>query len=413
MGIQGVGFLLNIIVRKFPQPPNAMRKINLAICFALLCFAVDTYAQSTEIPIFQSGTEGYKSFRIPAIVRLKDGILLAFCEGRINNAADYGNVDVVMKRSTDDGKSWSPLSVIADNGSFQIGGPAPVVDMSDPVYPNGRVFLFMNTGNASEKEIKEGKGIKQCIYKTSVDDGLTWSRPVKITAQVHRPNKPDVDTAYHFKEDWRYYANTPGHAMQFTEGPYKGRIFVPANHTAGSPGKDGNEYFAHGYYTDDHGKTFQLGNSLRLPGRNESMAAELAGGKLMMNSRNQKGDVRERIVSVSSDGGASWDTTYFDPNLPDPVCEASLLNIGRYKGKNVLAFCNPADTKERNNLLLRISYDEGHSWAKSFLVDKKEDAPHDAYTAYSDLVKLNRNEVGVMYEKNNYRSIVFKVINWK
>jgi sialidase-1 len=379
----------------------------------MLCHAITSFAQSNEVPVFQSGTEGYKSFRIPAIIRLKTGTLLAFCEGRVNNAADYGNVDLVMKRSEDGGRSWLPLQVVADNGAYQVGGPAPVVDMSDPLYPHGKIYLFFNTGNAGEKEIKEGKGIKNCIYKTSVDDGHTWSRPVKITGQVHRPNKPDVDSGYCFAEDWRYYANTPGHAMQFEAGPYKGRIFVSANHSAGEPRQDRSEYFAHGYYTDDHGRTFKLGNSLRLPGSNESMATELSGGRLMMNSRNEKGDIRTRIVSISSDGGATWDTTYFDHQLPDPVCQGSILTIGKRQGKNILAFCNAADSQERNHLTLRISYDDGYSWTRNFEIAQKEGPGSNGYAAYSDLVKLNKHDIGVMYEKDNYSSIVFKVVNWK
>lgn len=388
-----------------------MSKKWFAASIALLCTAANAFTQPTETSIFKSGTEGYKTFRIPAIISLKNGDLLAFCEGRVNNAADYGNVDLVMKRSSDKGKTWSALQVVADNGVLQAGGPAPVVDMYDPVYPEGKVYIFFNTGNASEKDIKEGKGVKNCIYKTSVDNGHTWSRPVKITEQVHKPNKPDTDPRYNFTEDWRYYANTPGHAMQFEEGPYKGRLFIPANHSAGPPAKDRSEYFAHGYYSDDHGRTFKLGNSLRLPGSNESTAAELSDGRLMMNSRNEKGDIRARIVSLSSDGGTSWDTTYFDKNLPDPVCQGSLLTVGKYHGRNILAFCNPADTKERNNLTLRISYDEGKTWEKNLLIAAGQGKGD--HTAYPDLVKMSKSEIGVMYEKNNYSDIVFRVVHWK
>ncbi|HRD43640.1 MAG TPA: sialidase family protein, partial [Ferruginibacter sp.] len=78
-------------------------------------------------------------------------------------------------------------------------------------------------------------------------------------------------------------------------------------------------------------KTFHLGESLNMPGSNESMATELSGGRLMMNSRNQKGDIRARIIGISSNGGITWDTTYFDLNLPDPVCQASILTLGKRK----------------------------------------------------------------------------------
>src|SRR6185437_7400200 len=98
-------------------------------------------------------------------------------------------------------------------------------------------------------------------------------------------------------------------------------------------------------------------------------AAELSNNKLMMNSRNQRGDIRARIVSISSDGGATWDTTYFDKTLIDPVNEGSILTVGSKDGKNIVAFCNAADTKNRNNLTLRVSYDDGKTWKRTHKID--------------------------------------------
>jgi sialidase-1 len=371
------------------------------------------YAQQKFIPVFESGKEGYKSFRIPAIIGLKNGDLLAFCEGRVNGAGDFGDIDLVMKRSTDGGSTWSPLQIVAEFGNHQLSNPGPVLDLTDPQYPNGRIFLFYNTGNVGEGDIIKGKGIKRCMYITSADNGITWSEAVDITLQVHRLNKPDIDPQFNFREDWRYYANTPGHAMQFQKGNFRGRIFVAANHSAGEPQKTGGHYLAHGYFTDDHGKTFQVGESLNLPGSNESTAAELSEGRLMMNSRNQRGDIRARIVSVSSDGGASWDSTWFDLNLPDPVCQGSILTIGQRRGNNILAFCNAADTKERNNLTLRISYDDGMTWKKSIPIYSGTEGKTKSAAAYSDLIKLGKNQVGVLFEQDDYTKVVFTKVGWR
>lgn len=140
------------------------------------------------------------------------------------------------------------------------------------------------------------------------------------------------------------------------------------------------------------------------------MAAELSNGKLMMNSRNQRGDIKARIISVSSTGGATWDTSYFDTNLIDPVCQGSILNIGKKKGKYILAFCNAADSQKRNNLTLRISYDEGKTWNKSIVVDRSSDESKRDFTAYSDLVKVGRKKIAVLYERDSYKAIVFKVM---
>ncbi len=379
--------------------------------FAFIVIVLNANTQSKVVPVFISATEGHKSYRIPAIVSLPNGHILAFAEGRVNNAGDFGDINIVLKRSNDKGKTWSALQTIVDAESLQAGNPAPVVDETDPLYPKGRLFLFYNTGNNHEVEVRKGKGLREVWYKTSTDGGTTWSEAVNITTQVHRPKQPSVNAAYNFQEDWRSYANTPGHAMQYQTGKYKGRIFVAANHSAGEPKNKFEDYDAHGFYTDDHGKTFQLGAGLHLAGSNESIAAELSNGKLMFNSRNQKGDIRARIVAISSNGGQTWDTTYFDKNLPDPVCQASILNIGKKKGKNILAFCNAADEKRRDNLTLRISFDEGKNWIKSFVLDKDETVKDNS--AYSDIMKISRKKIGVLYEKNNYSQIVFTIVKWR
>jgi sialidase-1 len=277
------------------------------------------------------------------------------------------------------------------------------------MYPKGRVFLFYNTGNNHEGEVRKGKGLREVWYKTSTDGGVTWSEAVNITTQVHRPKQPATNAAYNFNEDWRSYANTPGHAMQFSTGVYKGRIFVAANHSAGEPLKQAEDYKAHGFYTDDHGKTFQLSETVDRVGGNEAMATQISGNRLMMNIRNQKGDVRARLIAISKDGGAKWDSIYFDNNLPDPVCQGSILTVGKKKGKQIVAFCNAADTKSRDNLTLRISYDDGFTWKKSILIDstgKRDNA------AYSDLVCISKKEIGILYEKDNYAKIIFTIVKW-
>lgn len=383
-----------------------MKKFLAALM--LMAFWLISFSQE-RVPVFTSGNDGHKSYRIPAIIRLPGGDILAFCEGRVDNAADFGDINIVMKRSRDDGKTWDAMEVIVDADSLQAGNPAPVVDISDPAFPRGRIFLFYNTGNNHEGEVRKGNGLREVWYKTSDDNGLTWRKAVNITEQVHRPNQSQFNPEYNFPEDWRSFANTPGHAIQFSEGRYKGRIFVAANHSAGDPQEQFKDYRAFGFYTDDHGKTFHISEDVNLPGSNESTSVELSNGRLMMNSRNQRGDIRARIVSVSSDGGATWDTTYFDRSLPDPVNQGSILGLG---GKKI-AFSNAADLKRRDNLTLRISNDEGRTWKKSIVVDKSPDGKAMSFTAYSDLVKLPGKRIGVLYERDGYKQIVFSVVSWK
>src|SRR5690606_29341890 len=225
---------------------------------------------------------------------------------------------------------------VVDYDTLQAGNPAPVVDLLDPEFPGGRIFLFYNTGNNHEGEVRKGLGLREVWFITSTDGGKTWSEAVNITSQVHRPDQPHANPAYHFIEDWRSYANTPGHGMQFDQGTFKGRIFIAANHSSGAPQKALKDYKAHGYYTDDHGKTFQLSEVVPFAGSNESMAALIPGDTLLMNSRNQQGNVPSRIISLSSDGGATWDTTYYDRQLPDPVNQGSLLAFNDQDGSRLL-----------------------------------------------------------------------------
>ena len=383
---------------------NSLKFRRVFVLFVLLFSFGKLFAQQSKaVPVFVSGKEGYKSFRIPAIVKAKNGDLLAFCEGRVNSAGDFGNIKIVLKRSVDNGKTWSALQIVASNDSLQAGNPAPVVDLTDPRFPQGRIFLFYNTGDGHEMELRKGKGHRDVFYKTSTDNGKTWSEATDITLQVNRIYQPQINPLWNFKEDWRTYANTPGHALQFHEGKYKGRIYVAANHSSGDPKPELRDYQAHGYYTDDHGATFHLSETVPFEGSNESTAAQLTNNSLMMNSRNQTG--KYRIVSLSKDGGENWDTTFIDHNLPDPICEGSLLNIGTKKGKSILAFCNNVSQQKRDSLTLQISFDEGKTWKKKFLIEPKN-------TAYSDIVKTSKKSIGVFYEADGYKEIRFTEVKW-
>lgn len=382
------------------------------LVFLNLWFFAKAFSQES-IPVFIAGKDGYTTYRIPAIIKAPNNDLLAFCEGRVASSNDFGNVDIVMKRSTDQGKTWSTLNIIVDNDALQAGNSAPLVDLMDPAFPDGKIYLFYNTGNNHEGEVRKGNGLREVWYKTSTNNGFTWTDPINITLETHRPKYPSANAAYNFTEDWRSYANTPGHALQIHAGKYKGRLFIAANHSQGPPKNKFEEYQAHAYYSDDHGKTFHISESLVIPGSNEATATALSNGKLILNARNQQGDKRKRIMAVSKNGGIHWDTTYFDENLPDPVNQGSLLNIGMYKNKEMIAFINAADTKNRNNLTLRISADEGKTWFKNILVDATSDEKKMAdFTAYSDIVLLKKNKIGILYEKNNYSTIEFKSIHW-
>lgn len=133
---------------------------------------------------------------------------------------------------------------------------------------------------------------------------------------------------------------------------------------------------------------------------------------MIMSIRNQRGDIRQRILAYSSDGGQTWENVHFEDQLPDPVCQASILSIGEIEGKTILAHSNAADTEERNYLTIKISYDEGQTWDHIIPVDYTGDSALLPWTAYSDLVKLDQKKLGILYERNQYQEIIFKILAW-
>ncbi|MVM42062.1 exo-alpha-sialidase [Spirosoma sp. HMF3257] len=363
--------------------------------------ATDSVNQAVqETTVFQNGDGGYLCYRIPAIVKAPNGTLLAFAEGRRTDCGDFGDVDIVLRASKDNGQSWSPIQTVVDFGTMQAGNAAPVFDLTDPRFPAGRLFLLYNTGTASEADVRKGLAVREVWYKTSADGGQSWSEPINITTQVSRPNKPDMNPKYSFSEDWRSYANTPGHALQLHKGRYKGRIFVAANHSEGQPQPQFRDYRAHGFYSDDHGKTWKLSPTIPYPGGNESTAAETASGSLLLNARNQSGDVKNRLLAASVNGGESWEPVIVANDLPDPVCQGSMIDYQPRSGQNVLLFSNANSQTSRTNLTIRVSKDEGKSWSAGKSI-------YAGSSAYSDLVIQQDSTIGVLYEKDKYTKITY------
>jgi len=330
-----------------------------------------------QVDVFVSGQDGYHTYRIPAIVRTNQGTLLAFCEGRKDSARDWGDIDLLVKRSQDGGRTWSKAITIADFGTDTIGNPAPVVDRR-----TGVVWLLLtrNPGDIQEKRILPGlSGHTRTVWVThSKDDGRTWAPPAEITAAVKLP-------------DWSWYATGPVNGIQLRSG----RLVIPCDHNR----MDASRRYSHVIYSDDGGRTWKLGGSAG-PDCNESTVVELSDGSLMLNMRSYHGKNR-RAVSVCRDGGLTWPDPVLDEALVEPVCQASLLRAG--KGKSaVLLFSNPASVK-RVNMTVRLSRDEGKTWSHAKTI-------HAGPSAYSNLVELKGNQIGLLYERgeaNPYQRISF------
>ncbi|MEU6802851.1 sialidase family protein [Streptomyces neyagawaensis] len=354
---------------------------------------------------FRAGREGYASFRIPAVVRTASGALLAFCEGRVGGREDFGNIDIVVKRSTDGGRSWGPLRVAAENGDGLAGNPAPVV------LDTGRILLVhvRNAASATEDAIRRGTVSaadgRRVWVRHSDDEGETWSTPREITEDTK-------------KREWRWYATTPGHAIQLSSG----RVVVPANHslppTGTDNGTEGKYNGGHCLLSDDRGETWRIGyvddNTDGYINVNETAAAELPDGRVYFNTRNDSPAPGTRADAYSADGGASL-VKPFRPQagLVGPVVEGSLLQLSApdlrapdLSDPDLLLYSGPADPGFRALMTVRASSDHGTTWRVVHTVDGLP-------AAYSDLVRVDEHTVGLLYETGDfsaYETITFRRI---
>ena len=337
-----------------------------------------------ETVIFTSGTEGYDTFRIPSVIVTPHGTILAFCEGRKESRSDTGDIDIVLRRSHDGGKTWSPMAVVWNDGENVCGNPCPVVD-----HDTGAIWLLLthNLGIDSERQIMDGEstGTRTVWVMKSEDDGVSWSEPRDITETAKRPG-------------WTWYATGPGVGIQTTSG----RLVIPCDYAE----KETKDWGSHVIYSDDHGVSWQIGGTV-FPQFNECQVVECADGNLLLNMRSYHG-LNRRAYAVSSDGGLSWSAAVHDTALIEPVCQASLLRytLGNEQSRNRILFSNPADTK-RINMTVRLSYDECGTWP----VGKQL---WEGPAAYSCLTVLSDNAIGCLYERgveHPYETIIFAVFN--
>ncbi len=360
---------------------------NTAISLLLSATLLVSLATARDVAVYTAGQGGYHTYRIPAIVLTREGTLLAFCEGRKQGRADAGNIDLLVRRSTDLGETWGPAQVVWDDDENTCGNPCPVVDQD-----TGIIWLLMtwNRGDDDEGRIMAGKShdVRHVFVTSSDDDGKHWTSPKKISDSVRKPH-------------WRWYATGPGNAIQLSRGEFKGRLLIPANHSDHSdPAK--HPYRAHVFWSDDSGETWQLGG-VQEDRTNESAVVELSDGSVLQSMRSYHGK-HNRAHAVSHDGGATWSKVWLEDELPTPVCQGSMI---RYSwpdqadrgNKSRILFSSPAG-RGRTHLTVCVSYDEGDTWPVRRLIDSGP-------AAYSNLVALPDGRVGVLYEKDNYRTLTF------
>jgi sialidase-1 len=332
--------------------------------------------------VFVAGDGGYHTYRIPSAIVTPQGTLLAFAEGRRGGASDAGDIDLVLRRSHDGGRTWTPMQVIGDNGPNTFGNPCAVVDSR-----TNTIWLLttQNRGTDRESDIIAGtsEGSRTVWAMRSQDDGATWSAPVEITASVKAP-------------DWTWYATGPGVGIQIRSG----RLVVPGNHAEAKSGI----HRSHLFFSDDGGRSWTLGASSD-PGTNESQVVELADRRLLLNMRNHPPKPENfRMLAHSDDGGRTLSRAVPARALIEPPAQASLLRFSAasVQGRNRLLFANPA-SRVRERMTVRLSYDEGATWTVSRVI-------HEGPAAYSSLVVLPDKTIGLLFERGDrspYERITF------
>lgn len=325
--------------------------------------------------LFVSGEGGYARYRIPALAVTTQGTLLAFCEARKYTGNDSDQIDLFLRRSFDNGRTFEAVQVVATQEEWVCGNPAPVVDRD-----TGRIWLpfCKNRSDGDETMICEGKAPRQVWMTYSDDDGATWVEPWEITNQVKLPT-------------WSWYATGPCHGIQLQSG----RLLVPCDHIVFEHYTRQDPYHSHVIYSDDHGETWLIGGSAD-EGTNESAALETADGRLYLNCRNKRplaAGGNYRAIAWSRDQGESFASIVHDAALLEPICQASVcrFTLGSGPGQNRVLFSNPS-SRTRDHLTVQLSYDECRTWPVQRLL-------HAGPAAYSDLCIAQDRSVCCLYER--------------
>ncbi len=330
-------------------------------------------AEPVKSDLFTAGDAGYETYRIPGIVITKEGTLLIYCEARKSAKSDWGHIDVMLRRSTDNGQTFDAPRKIADPPPT----PADDTTVNNPVAiadPDSGAVHFVYCINYAH-----------CFYMRSDDDGQTFSKPVDITSALEelRP-----------KYDWKVFATGPGHGIRLKTG----RLLIPVWLANGKSPRAHRPSCVSTIYSDDSGKTWHAGeiiatNSPEIPNPSESVAVELPDGQVMLNTRSESKE-HHRLISLSKDGISNWSKPTYDQALTEVICMASLIRTSH----NELIFSAPAGDDKiqgkfaRQNLTLHLSTDNGKTWPTQKLLEPK-------IAAYSDLAITPNGQILCFYEK--------------
>lgn len=355
---------------------------------AVLSFSTDQLA-SVSVPqvngsrtvlltnklLFSSNDAGSRSYRIPAIVTAKDGFLVTATDKRWDCACDLpGNIDVVIRRSTDKGATWSnALTLAGENNLMGFGDPALVVNQK-----NGEIICLL----AADKGFFTSTALEPIrIYQSkSTDNGISWSIPQDITPQIYGAGSLNPLT-----QNWQGAFVSSGAITQLRSGRLMAAMPVRETKT--------REVSTFVIYSDDGARTWKVAPGRASTNGSEAKLVEIENGKVLMSIRN----AGSRMFNISKDHGMTWGSPFPQPAIIDPACNGDMIRytaISNGYDKNRLLHSIPYSTI-RKNVSVLLSYDEGETWPV------KKTIYQDA-SAYSALTILADGTIGMYYEVGEY-----------
>ena len=328
--------------------------------------------------VFIRGQGGYHTYRIPTMVVTSKGTVLLFCEGRKHSRRDGGDIDMLVKRSEDGGRTWSEQMVLLDEGPGRVGNPCAIIERDTDV-----VHLLFTRGGG------------ECLFYTkSADDGKTWSKLVTTSDVPEQKEYSGTSFLRGFGGSPVRIGAGPVHGIQTK----KGRLIAPSyvGRTVDGKPRGGSCII----YSDDGGKTWKAGGVVPFVGdlrHGECTVVERSDGSLLMNMRTSAPGLYAlgyRAASTSGDAGATWSKPVLDKNLSEPACQASMIRLNE---KEIL-FLNPAVHRKggfhlwsRRNLTLRLSRDDGRTWPIGRVLNK-------GLAGYSDMAVTKKGKILCVFE---------------
>lgn len=333
--------------------------------------------------LFQSGDEGSKFYRIPALTTASDGSLIAVADRRNNSTADLPNaIDVVARRSTDRGVTWGPQIVIARHTGEQGFGDAAIVLEKK----SGDLVTVFCGGVGIWASAND---VPADIYTSrSKDNGETWSEPRCITSSLYAANCDNPAS-----NGYSAAFAASGSMTQFSDGTL---AFV----LAALPEDHRLPFYNHVCISTDGGETWEL--TPGTPGRcgDESKVAELSDGSWLMSIRHP--EPGQRRYSLSHDRGLTWEPYSHWPEITDPACNEDLINYDR----KTLLHSYLDSPSNRENVAVAVSYDDGKTWPV-----RKRIWEEDVNTGYSSLTVLDDGSIGLLTETNDGTQLWFSRFN--